>query len=335
MHGEMTTLPILGRAPPIRSTVQRSWGLPCQGDCNLEHKHYTTVPGYGSATVDTQEPKSSTGDGYSVSVPEALQLPNCPIIPAPLPTCNSGPVGCLSGEPVTAQVALSLGFVAGENRASSIAHTSDYIANHDTTLPPSYTSLLPPYAIEQLSGHPRESGDVSTFGYLDNNFAGLTTGPGSILSLRDRTSGQVIGLDAPWPWISNLLLPSLQEPHPLGNFTHGDIPLPPAQTRITMQPTERIHPWTPFPYANPIPPQSNSTSYSTSDRYISSQNTSSWFLQEHFGYPVPVHPHDALSTITQHRSSAITHHILSLTTRHASFAVLQHTFPMVTLQEVG
>ncbi|KAI5997454.1 hypothetical protein EDD15DRAFT_2194527 [Pisolithus albus] len=264
----------------------------------------------------------------------ALQLPSYPIIPTPLPTCNSGPVGYLSGEPATAPVALSLGYVTGENGASSIGHTSDYTTNHNITLPPSYTSLLPPYAVEQLSGHPWESGDVSTFGYLDNNFAGLTAGPNSILSLRDRTSGQVIGVDAPWPWILNLLLPSLPEAHPLDNFTHGIIPLPPAQTRITMQPMEQIHPWTPFPYANPIPFQSNSTSYSTSERYMSSQNTSSWFPQEHFGYPLPVHPHDVRhvdlpgidigSKVAQHTSGTLDNHAAQVLGDHSSHTLSDH-----------
>lgn len=101
------------------------------------------------------------------------------------------------------------------------------------------------------------------------------------------------------------------ELHPSGDFAHGNIPqertqagmvvLPQLLSRYTMQSTEHIHPWTPFPYANPIPPQPNSTSYSNSDDYISScssllmpnQDSSSWFPQEHLGYPLPVHPHYA------------------------------------------
>ncbi|KAI6022215.1 hypothetical protein PISMIDRAFT_689254 [Pisolithus microcarpus 441] len=334
----MTTPPFLGRAPPIRSTVQHSWGSACRGDCHLEHKHHTTVPRYEFATVDGREPQcleSSTGDGYSVSVPRALQLPSCPIIPAPLPTFNSSPAGCICGEPDTAQVPLSLGYYVASEK--SIGHTSDYITNHDTTLFPSYTSLLPSYAIEQSSGHLRESEDISTFGYLDSNFAGPTMGPGSIPSLCDRTSGQVIGLDAPWPWIADPLLPLLQEPHPLDNFTYGNIPLPPEQTRITMQPTEQIHPWAPFPYANPIPFQSNSTSYSTSDRYISSQNASSWFPQEHFGYPLPVHPHDVRpvylpgfhgidtgSKIELHVPGTLDHHAAQIFGDHPSHTLSDH-----------
>ncbi|KAI6022228.1 hypothetical protein PISMIDRAFT_689129 [Pisolithus microcarpus 441] len=118
----MTPPLFLSRAPPIRSTIRHSQSFNHQGDCHLEPRHRTTVPGFGSATVDATEPqclKSSTGDRYSVSVPEALQLPSCPIIPAPLPTCNSGPADYLSGEPATAQVAQSSGYVAGQNRASS------------------------------------------------------------------------------------------------------------------------------------------------------------------------------------------------------------------------
>ncbi|KAI5992940.1 hypothetical protein EDD15DRAFT_2268523 [Pisolithus albus] len=327
----------LSRAPPTRSTIRHSQSSNHQGDCHLDPRHRTTVPGYGSATVDASKPhrlKSSTGDSYTVSAYEALQLPGYPITPAPLPTCNSDPVGYLSGEPVTARVAQSSGYVGGENGASSIGHTSDSITNHDTTLPPSYTCLLPPFAIEQLLGHSRESGDVSTFGYLDNHFAGTATGPGSILSLRDRTSGQVIGWDAPWPWISKQLLPSLQELYPLDDFTHGNIPLPLVQTRITMQPTERIHPWTTFPYAYPIPPRSNSTSYSTSDRYISSQNTFSWFPQEHLGYPVPVRPHDVRpvdlpgidvgSKMELHTSGTLDDHAAQVPGDHSSHTLPDH-----------
>ncbi|KAI5992931.1 hypothetical protein EDD15DRAFT_2440996 [Pisolithus albus] len=227
----------------------------------------------------------------------------------------------LSPHTGTAQVARSLDYVDG-NRVSAIikdfplvdhargyrvtlGHTSDYITNHDSFLPPSYSSLLLPYAIEQSSGHLRESGEVSTFGYLDNNSTGPTVGPGFVRSLRNRTPGGVVGSDAPWPWISDPLPPSLQKLHPLDDVTYGNIPLAPEQTHragmvvppqflssITMQPTEQLRPWTPFPYAYPILFQSNSTSYSTSDRYISSQNTSSCSPQEHLGYALPVHPHD-------------------------------------------
>ncbi|KAI5992938.1 hypothetical protein EDD15DRAFT_956443 [Pisolithus albus] len=67
-----------------------------------------------------------------------------------------------------------------------------------------------------------------------------------------------------------------------------------------MQPTEQIHPWIPFPYECPIPFQSNWTSYFTSDRYVSSLNTSSWSPQEHLTYPLHVHPSHTLSDHKMH-----------------------------------
>lgn len=136
------------------------------------------VPDYGSAIVDTQEPQcleSSAGDGYPAFIPELL---SCPVTPAPLLVRNSSLVGCLSGEPGTSQVARSLDCVVGENRASAIGHTFDY-TNHDTTLPLSYTSRLPPYTLEQSSRHTWGSGDVSILGYLENNLAGPMMGLGS------------------------------------------------------------------------------------------------------------------------------------------------------------
>ncbi|KAI6022221.1 hypothetical protein PISMIDRAFT_424544 [Pisolithus microcarpus 441] len=100
----MSVPPLLGRASPIRSTVQHSRGLTRRGDFHLERERYTTAPVYWSATIDTQEPQrleSSTGssDSYRVSVAETLQLPCCPVIPAPPLVRNSSPVGYLSGEP--------------------------------------------------------------------------------------------------------------------------------------------------------------------------------------------------------------------------------------------
>ncbi|KAI6154530.1 hypothetical protein EDD17DRAFT_1076555 [Pisolithus thermaeus] len=77
----------LGHAPPSRSTVPHSRALTFQGSRHLDHRHYTAVSGYGSATVDargSQCLKPSTGDDYAVSVSEALQLPGRPIIPTPL-----------------------------------------------------------------------------------------------------------------------------------------------------------------------------------------------------------------------------------------------------------
>ncbi|KAI6137328.1 hypothetical protein F5141DRAFT_80072 [Pisolithus sp. B1] len=134
---------------------------------------------------------------------------------------------------------------------------------------------------------------------------------GPIPSFHDCTSSRVIGSDAPWSWISNPPLPSLQGRHPSDYFTRGIISLPPEQTRtrmvippqflsgFTIQLAEQISPRTPFPYAYPIPSQSNSTSYPTSDSSISSyspcpmpnQNSSSCFPQEHLGDPFPFNPH--------------------------------------------
>ncbi|KAI6159363.1 hypothetical protein EDD17DRAFT_1898775, partial [Pisolithus thermaeus] len=309
----MSTPPFLGHAPPVRSTVQHSWGLTYEGDHHLEQRYHTSAPGCGSATVDGWESQcleSWIRDGYSVSIFEALQLPSCPGISAPLIARNSSLVGYLSGELGSAQLALSSGYPAGENRASSTDHASDCITNHDTALPLSFTSLLPPYTIEQSSGYPQERGDVSTFGYLENDFTGPMAGLGSIPSLRDCTSGQAIGSDAPRSGISNPLLPSLQEPHPSNHFTCGKIPLPPEQTRIglavlpqslssfTTQLTEQIRPQTPFRCAYPNPSQSNSTSDSTSDSSTSSspsfpmpnQNSSS-SPEEYLGYPFPFNLH--------------------------------------------
>ncbi|KAI6095922.1 hypothetical protein F5141DRAFT_624338 [Pisolithus sp. B1] len=153
--------------------------------------------------------------------------------------------------------------------------------------------IIPPYAIEQSSGCPQESGDVSTFGDLDNNFARHTMYLGPIPSLHDCTSGQVTGSDAPLPRLSNPLLPSFQELHPSDDFTTGNIPPQPEQIQAEF---ERICPWTPFPSTYPIPSESNSLSYSVFDGYVPffpmlNRNSSSWSPQEHLGYPISIHPH--------------------------------------------
>ncbi|KAI6104457.1 hypothetical protein EV401DRAFT_2079134 [Pisolithus croceorrhizus] len=227
----------------------------------------------------------------------------------------------------SAPVASLLGCVTGENRALSIikdfclvdhargywdtqGHTSNCITNHDTTLPPSYTRPLPPYAIEQSSGYPQESGNISTCVDLDSSFSGPSMCLGPIPSSHHCTSGQVIGSDAPSSWLSSPLFPSLQGLHPSDDLTIGDNPLPPEQSQVeiavpsqflssfTAQLTTQICPRTPSPYTYPNPSQSDSTSYSISDDYISScpsfpmlnRTSSSWSLQEHLGYPLPVHP---------------------------------------------
>ncbi|KAI6137323.1 hypothetical protein F5141DRAFT_1288819 [Pisolithus sp. B1] len=297
----MTTPPFLGHAPPVSSTVQHSWGLTYEGDRHLEQRHYTTAPGCGSATVDALELQcleSWIRDGYSVSISE---LPTCPVISAPLLARNSSLVGYLSGEPGSAQLASSSGYVTGENRASSIIndspsvdhacgywvmqdHASDCITNHDTALPLSFTSLLPPYTIEQSSGYPQESGDASTFGYLENNFTGPMAGLGSIPSLRDCTSGQVIGSDAPRSWISNPLLPSLQEPQPSKYFTCGNVPLPPEQTRTGLV----VLPQSLSSFTTQLTEHSTSSSPSFP---MPNQNSSSCSPEEYLSYPFPFNPH--------------------------------------------
>ncbi|KAI5992937.1 hypothetical protein EDD15DRAFT_956429 [Pisolithus albus] len=126
----MSVPPLLGRASPIRSTVQHSRGLTLRGDFHLERECYTTAPVYRSATVHTQEPQrleSSTGDSYRVSVAETLQLPGCPVIPAPLLVRNSSPVGYLSGEPGVARLS---DYFVGESRASAIVSSTCDMSPH-------------------------------------------------------------------------------------------------------------------------------------------------------------------------------------------------------------
>ncbi|KAI6117355.1 hypothetical protein EDD16DRAFT_1008691 [Pisolithus croceorrhizus] len=133
---------------------------------------------------------------------------------------------------------------------------------------------------------------------------------GFVPSLYDCAFGEVTGSDAPWTWLPNLLLPSLQELHPSDDFTGGNVPLPSEQTQTKMvaaaqfpsslatQLTNQICPWTSFSYTCPNSSQSNSTSYSTSDGYVPfypffplpNQNSAFWSLQEHVGFPFPTHP---------------------------------------------
>ncbi|KAI6095647.1 hypothetical protein F5141DRAFT_1157887 [Pisolithus sp. B1] len=348
-RSEMSILPSLGYTLPSRSTVQHSQDLTLQGGCHLEHRDLTAVPGYA--------------DGYAVSNSEVLQFSTGSITPAPLLVRYSSLAGHLSGEP---RIASSLSYAAKENRASYIgsplvnharvywvmqSHPSDYITNRDTILPSSYTSPLPPYAIEQSPRYPQESGGVSTSGDLDNSFAGPTMGLGPIHSLRDCTSGQVIDSDASWLRLSNPFLPSLQEPQPSGDFTVNNI-LPPEQTqtemtgppqlppRFTTPLTNEICPPAPFPYPYPAPPQPNSTSYSTSDGYTSSyhsfptpnQHPFSWPPQEHLGNPLPVHPQytrpvdlpgfhefDAISKMELRASGTLDNHKAHLFRNHATY----------------
>ncbi|KAI6020673.1 hypothetical protein BKA83DRAFT_4494475 [Pisolithus microcarpus] len=326
----------LGHASPSRSTLQHSRGLSFQGDCYLDHRHFTTPPGYGSATIDGRELRyleSSIGDDYSVSISEVLRLSSCPIILAPLlATLSSDLAGHLCGKLDSAQDPLSSGYVFGESRASAIdsplvdhtrgycdiqGHASGYITN-------------PTYAIEQSSGYPQESGDLPASGNLDNSFAGPTMYLGPIPSLHDCTSGQVVGSDAPSSQLSNLLLPLLQDPPPSDDFDVGDIPLPPERTQTEMaappqfissstkQLIKEVYPWTPLPYIYPIPSPSNPTSYSTSDGHISSypflipyQSSSSRSPQECLKYPLPIHPHSMWPADTPGRDAGSKRVLLS------------------------
>ncbi|KAI6095918.1 hypothetical protein F5141DRAFT_1155951 [Pisolithus sp. B1] len=207
-------------------------------------------------------------------------------------------------------------------------HGSGYVTN-------------PTYAIEQ-SGYPQKSGDVSTSGDLGNSFTGPTMYLGPIPSLHDCTSGEMIGSDVPWSRLSNALLPLRRELHPSGNFAIDNIPPPPEQTQTEV---EQMHPWTPFHYTYPIPSQSNSTCYSTSNGYIASypsfpmlnQNSSSWFPQEHLGYPIPVHPHhtrpvdlpgfhgfDTGSKMVLHTSDILDDHVAQVLGDHPSHTLSDH-----------
>ncbi|KAI6117410.1 hypothetical protein EDD16DRAFT_1707739 [Pisolithus croceorrhizus] len=288
-------------------------------------------------TIDrvTVVPPSDSADSQFVLVMVLLSpLPSRPLIPTPQVLAHSSDLAGRLGRERSARVALSPGYVAGQNRASSIGsslvdrtrhcrvtqdHTSDYITNHDTTLPPSYTNPLPPYAVGQSSGYPQHGRDVSAFGDLGNSFAGPTIGL-SPAPLHNYTSGQVIDSDVPWSQLSNPLFPSLQQPHPSDDFAIGNIPLPPEQTRTEI---ELIRPWTLSPYTQPNLSRSNSTSYSTSGGYILShpyfptpnQNSSSWSSQEHLGHPYtrPVdrpgfHRFDTGSKIELHTSGVLDDH---------------------------
>ncbi|KAI6022166.1 hypothetical protein PISMIDRAFT_680600 [Pisolithus microcarpus 441] len=157
----MSPPPFLGNAPPGRSTVQHTRDLTLEGGRHFEHRYHTAASACRSATVDAQESQylePSSGDDCDVSISEVLQLSSCPIISTPQVLAGSSNlVGHLSGESDSVRVALLLGYVAGQNRASSIdsplvdhacgnwdvqGHVSDYIMNHDTTLPPSYTKQI-------------------------------------------------------------------------------------------------------------------------------------------------------------------------------------------------
>lgn len=287
------------------STLQHSHeGLPCQGDCHLDHGDIATLPGYGSATIDERELRyleSLIGDDYSFSNSEALQLSSVPT--SPLATFSSD----LCGELDSAQDPLSSGYV-GESRASAIdSPVVDHTRGYSDRQGHAYG--YPTYATERSPGYPQETRDVSTSGDLANSFAGSTTYLGFIPSLHDYTSGQVIGSHAPSSRLSDPLLPLLQDPPPCDDFNVGDIPLPQERTQAEMasppqfissstkQLIKQVYPSTPFPYIYPDPSPSNPTSYSTADGRMSypllvpHQNSSSLSPQEHLGHSFPIHLH--------------------------------------------
>lgn len=313
----MSTPQSLGNAPPSWSTVQHSRDATFQGGCHLDNGYCIAASACGSAVVDAQESQYlEPSDDRAVSISEALQLSSYPIVSDPqVLAASPNLVGHLSRESDSVQVALPLGHVAGKNRASSIdspfvdhtrgysgmqVHASDYITNHNTALPPSYLSPLPPYAMEQSSGYPRVIGDVSTSGDLDNIFTAPMMGLGPVLSSHDGTAGQVTGPNAPWPWLPNSAAPPPQALRQSDDFAIGNVPLPPNQAPFfNMHHALQYIPG--HQSLTSIPSQSNSMSYSTSHGYnwphpsfpIPNQNSPSLFQQEHLGYPSSVQPHYA------------------------------------------
>lgn len=297
MHSETPTPPFsLGHAPPSRSTVQHSQGLTGHGGCQLDHGHHT------AASWDSQYLKPLSRGSRVVPISEVLQLSN--ISTPQVVACSS-------------DAALSLEFVVDQHRPPSIdpslvdltrdiwvtqGNASDFITNHVNTAPPSYTSSRLPHVAEWPSGYPWESGDIPTFGDLDNDFAARTMGP--IPSPHDYTAGQGTG---PWPRLSNLAAPLPREPHPSDDFAIGNVPLPPKQGPFfnMPHPTNPLHAFQYIPGHQSltcIPPQSNSMSYSTSHGYHQSyppfpmlnRNSPSLFPQDHLGYSSPVQPHYAV-----------------------------------------
>ncbi|KAI5997477.1 hypothetical protein EDD15DRAFT_2410728 [Pisolithus albus] len=179
---------------------------------------------------------------------------------------------------------------------------SDFITNHVNTAPPLYTSPRLPHVAERPSGYPWESGDIPTFGDLDNSFAARTMGP--IPSLYDYPADQGTGPYEPWPRLSNSAAPPPQEPHPSDDFVIGNVPLPPHQGPFfnIPHPTDPLHAFQYVPgYQSLTPPQSNSVSHSTSHGYdgfyppfpMINRNSPSWILQDRLGYFSPVQPHYA------------------------------------------
>ncbi|KAI6018798.1 hypothetical protein EDC04DRAFT_2902091 [Pisolithus marmoratus] len=315
----MPTLSLLDHALSSTSTAQLSQTLVRHS--HLGYMHYGAAPGDGIGTIDGREPQrpvSSSSEDFYVSISE---LPSCPTIPAPAPQVpTSGLVGNLNGEQDSAQVALPLGFIAGESEGSLIIKVShlvnqgrgywgtqrafDYVTNDDATLSSPYTrDLLQLIAIGQPPRYPQENENISTFD-LDCGCAEPSMGP----SIHGHTSGQVIYSAVPSPGLSSPPLPSVQEPSLADGLNSDYFPPPPEHIRTNMAPPAQLpsmqtitqtYPQAPIPYSSPVLSQFNSAS----DDYISfgpsslmpNQIPSSQSPQERLGY-LPVHPHDTIPT---------------------------------------
>lgn len=251
----------------------------------------------------------------SVRYLRAPELLSRPTVSPSFPVPGSSLVGYLEGD----QDAQPAGYIVDGNGKSSIVppsvsrvhhywcpqdHASEYV-----TLTSSYTSLPPLDAVGQFPGYPQETGDVSTSGDLDYDFA-RPMGLGSIAPFHDHTAGEVINSNALWLGHSSPLLPLLQELRPSNDFTSENVPSTPEQIRTEMEvpvrflssfaekPIKQTHLAKPFPYGYPTPTQSNSTSYPTVDDYISSHLdpiSSFQSLHGYLGTPLPVHPHYTMS----------------------------------------
>ncbi|KAI6046932.1 hypothetical protein EDC04DRAFT_3136192 [Pisolithus marmoratus] len=319
MPNKTSTLSLLDHALSSTSTAQLS--LTLARHSHLDYMYYDVAHDDGVGTIDGREPQcplSSSSEDFYVSISE---LPSCPTIPAPAPQVPASRlVGNLNGEPDSAQVALPLGFIAGESEGSLIIKVShlvnqdrgywgtqsrafDYVTNDDVTLSSPYTrDLLQLIAIGQSPRYPQENEIISTFGDLDHGCTGPAMGP----STHSYISGQVIDSAVPSSGLSSLPLPLVREPR-LSDVLGSDyFPLPPEQIRTDMAPSAPLlsmqtmiptHPQAPVPYSSPVLSRFNSTS----DDYISfdpsslmpDQIPSSQPPQECLGY-LPVHPHDTI-----------------------------------------
>ncbi|KAI6046928.1 hypothetical protein EDC04DRAFT_946374 [Pisolithus marmoratus] len=323
MHSETSTLPLLDYAPPGISTVQQYQTL--ASHCHLDHN---SAAGPGSASIDVLEPQrltSPTGDVCHVPISE---LPGCSSILAPLPVQNPGLVGHLNREQ---DVALPLGCVTSENRASSVAcgywywdtqgHTSDQLTNYNISFPSPYATSLQQYcAIGQPLTYPGDYRKISTFGDLSHGPAGPTVGLGSVPPFHGYTSGQMIDSSAVWSELSSSPLPSLQEPHLSDDVVSGNVSLSAEQIQtemvtptqfpssFTMQLMKQTHFSTPFPYTCPVPSQSNSTPHPPPEHlgYLPDHTMPAGlpdFHGFHAGNKVDLHTAGAIDNHTSHTLS--------------------------------